>query len=92
MISAFEGHANVSMYAKSMYACRTYKQAVTHKIYMIGINFKVGPVPFQVLHDIDMVIRSFETTNKLPDAISEMLLFRKDYYLDQFLPALLKKP
>ncbi|CAG7718338.1 unnamed protein product [Allacma fusca] len=42
--------------------------------------------------DVDAAVRSFTSNGKVPQFILEMILFRKKYYVEQFLPALLRRP
>ena len=53
---------------------------------------EINLVSFQIQYHIEMILKSFDSLKKIPEAISEMLMFRKQYYFEQFLPALLRKP
>ncbi|XP_053402861.1 uncharacterized protein LOC123550422 [Mercenaria mercenaria] len=44
----------------------------------------------QVVSEIESAVKLFETTGKVPTSILEASIFRKPYYIGQFLPALLQ--
>ncbi|OXA47060.1 Fanconi anemia group A protein homolog [Folsomia candida] len=45
-----------------------------------------------LLHDVEMAIKDYERTRKIPLSLGQMFLFNKKYFTDQFVPALLRKP